>query len=212
MKIALIGAGYVGSQIINEALSRGHQVTVIVRHPEKISPQKNLTAQKGNVFNEEEITPLLKGHDAVISAYSPGPNHSKAHDLQLSGTLAVMSATKKAGIKRFLVVGGAGSLEAAPGVQLVDTPDFPKEWYGGASGLRDALNEIRKEKELDWSFLSPSAVLQPGERTGKYRIGSDQLLTDSKGESRISVPDYAMAMIDELQRPMHVRKRFTVGY
>jgi uncharacterized protein len=212
MKIALIGAGYVGSKILAEALTRGHQVTLLVRNPDKVAAQKNLTVKKADVFKEGELAQLLKGHDAVISAYSPGSAHPQAYELQLKGTLAAMAATKKAGVKRFLAVGGAGSLETAPGVQLVDSPQFPKEWHAGASGLRDALNEIRKEKELEWSFLCPSALLQPGERTGKFRLGGDQLLTDAQGESRISVPDYALAMLDEVENPRHIRRRFTVGY
>jgi len=212
MKIALIGAGYVGGQILKEAVSRRHEVTVITRHPEKVETPPGMTAKKGDVFQGEELAELLKGHNAVVSAYNPGATHPQAKELQFKGTLATVEATKKAGVKRILVVGGAGSLEIAPGKQLVDSADFPKEWKGAASGLRDALNEIRKEKDLDWSFFSPAAFLQPGERTGKFRLGGEQLLTDETGASRISTADYAVALLDELEKPAHIRQRFTAAY
>ena len=212
MTIALIGAGFVGSQILKEALYREYAVTVIVRHPEKVPAQNNLTVKKGDVFDVAGLATLLKGHEAVINAFNPGAGQKKAYGLMYQGTLNIMTAAKMAGVKRILIVGGAGSLEVSPNLQLVDTPDFPKEWFNLASGLRDALKEIKKEVVLDWSFLSPSALLQPGEKTNKYRIGSDQLLVDANGVSRISVEDFANALLDELDRPMHVRKRFTVGY
>src|SRR6185503_4533936 len=116
------------------------------------------------------------------------------------------------GVKRVLWVGGAGGLEIKPGVQSVDLPEFPKEWKQGSLATREALNQLRKESGLDWSYLSPSADLSPGQRTGKFRFGTDQLLKDAKGGSRISVEDYAVAMIDELEKPTHIRQRFTVGY
>jgi uncharacterized protein len=212
MEIALIGAGYVGGEILKEALARGHQVKVIVRHPEKIAPHPGVTAVKGDVFDVDGLARALQGQDAVISAYNPGASSPDAHDLQLKGTLNTMAAAQKAGVRRFLVVGGAGSLEVSPGVQLVDTPHFPPEWKNAASGLRDALTEIRKEKDLDWTFFSPAALLQPGERTGKFRLGGDQLLTDEKGPGRISTADYAVAMLDELENPKHIRRRFTAAY
>ncbi|MGH7739970.1 MAG: NAD(P)-dependent oxidoreductase, partial [bacterium] len=173
MRIALIGAGYVGGAVLKEAVQRGHDVTVIVRHPEKIEAGPLAHPRAGDVFEIENLADLLKGHDAVISAYNPGAAHPQARDLQLKGTLATLSAAQKSGVKRFLVVGGAGSLEIAPGKQLVDSPDFPKDWREGAMGLRDALTEIRKEKDLEWSFFSPAILLVPGERTGRYRLGLD---------------------------------------
>lgn len=212
MKIALIGAGYVGGQILKEALDRGHQVTVILRHPEKLEPHPQVNAVRGDVFDVEGLSRSLEGHDAVISAYNPGASHPNSGKLQFQGTLNTMAAAKKAGVQRFLVVGGAGSLEVAPGVQLVDTPQFPQEWKAAASGLRDVLTEIRKEKELDWTFFSPAVLLQPGERTGKFRLGGDQVLTDEKGPGRISTADYAVAMLDELENPKHIRRRFTAAY
>ncbi len=212
MKIALIGAGYVGGQILREATDRGHQVTVIVRHPEKLDPHPQVNAVKGDVFDVDGLAQHLQGHEVVISAYNPGTARPDAGKLQFKGTLNTMEAAKKAGVKRFLVVGGAGSLEVAPGVQLVDTPHFPVEWKNAASGLRDVLTEIRKEKELDWTFFSPAALLQPGERTGKFRLGGDQLLTGEKGPGRISTADYALAMLDEVENPRHIRRRFTAAY
>jgi len=212
MKIALIGAGYVGGQILKEATDRGHQVTVIVRHPEKLEPHPQVNAVRGDVFDVDGLAQILPGHDAVISAYNPGATHPNAGKLQFQGTLNTMAAAKKAGVKRFLVVGGAGSLEVAPGVQLVDTPHFPAEWKNAASGLRDALAEIRKETELDWTFFSPAALLQPGERTGKFRLGGDQLLMEGQAPGRISTADYAVAMLDEVENPKHIRRRFTAAY
>jgi putative NADH-flavin reductase len=213
MKIALIGAtGFVGSAILKEALDRGHEVTAIVRHPEKVKPHQKLHPQKGDVFNADEVVRLVAGHDAVISAFNPGWTNPNMYDLQVKGTRAIIDGVKKAGVKRLLFVGGAGSLEVKPGVQSVDLPEFPAEYKQGALATREALNLLRKEPSLDWSFLSPSADLFPGQRTGKFRLGTDQLLADTQGKSRISVEDYATAMIDEVEKPKHIRRRFTVGY
>jgi len=148
----------------------------------------------------------------VISAFNPGWGNPDIYNLQIKGTRTIINGVKKAGVKRLLFVGGAGSLEVKPGVQSVDTPEFPKEWKQGALATREALNLLRKETGLEWSFLSPSADLFPGQRTGKFRLGTDQLLRDANGQSRISTQDYAMAMIDEVEHPTHIRQRFTVGY
>ena len=213
MKIALIGAtGFVGSAILKEALDRGHEVTAIVRHPEKIKPQAKLRPQKGDVYNADEVARLVAGHDAVISAFNPGWTNPDIYKQQVKGTEAIIKGVKKAGVKRVLWVGGAGGLEVKPGVQSVDTPEFPKDWKQGSLATREALNLLRKESGLDWSFLAPSADLSPGQRTGKFRLGTDQLLKDANGQSRISVEDYAMAMINEVEKPAHMRQRFTVGY
>jgi putative NADH-flavin reductase len=154
----------------------------------------------------------VASHDVVVSAFNPGWRNPDIYQQQVKGTRGIINGVKKAGVKRLLFVGGAGSLEVKPGVQAVDLPEFPAEYKQGALATREALNLLRKEPGLDWSFLSPSADLSPGQRTGKFRLGMDQLLTDSNGESRISVEDYAMAMIDEVERPTHIRQRFTVGY
>jgi uncharacterized protein len=213
VKIALIGAtGFVGSTILQEALNRGHEVTAIVRHPEKVKPHPKLHPQKGDVYNEDEVADLVSGHDAVISAFNPGWGNPDIYNQQVRGTRAIINGVKSASVKRLLFVGGAGSLEVKPGVQSVDLPEFPAEYKQGALATREALNMLRKETSLEWSFLSPSADLFPGRRTGKFRLGTDQLLKDAKGESRISVEDYAMAMIDEVEKPTHIRQRFTVGY
>jgi len=213
MKIVVIGAtGFVGSAILQEALQRGHEVTAIVRHPEKIKLQAKLHPQKGDVYNPDDVARLVVGHEAVISAFNPGWSNPDIYNQQVKGARSIINGVKQAGVKRLLFVGGAGSLEVRPGVQSVDLLEFPSEYKQGALATREALNMLRNEPTLDWSFLSPSADLFPGQRTGKFRLGTDQLLTDSKGESRVSVEDYAKAMIDEAEKPQHVRQRFTVGY
>jgi uncharacterized protein len=213
MKIALIGAtGFVGSAILKEALDRGYEVTAMMRNPDKLTPHAKLLPKKGNVYNEDEVTRLVTGHDAVISAFNPGWSNPDIYNQQIRGTQAIINGVKKAGIKRLLFVGGAGSLEVKHGVQSVDLPGFPIEYKQGALATRETLSMLRKETGLEWSFLSPSADVFPGQRTGKFRLGADQLLTNAQGESRISVEDYAIAMIDEVEKPKHIRQRFTVGY
>ncbi len=216
MKIALIGAtGYVGSALLTELLSRGHEVTALVRHPEKLTPATGLTAKKTDILELNELTKQLQGHDAVMSAYSGfagGNAETVAYEHHVAGTINIMEATRKAGIKRILMVGGAGSLQVGPGIDLLDTPQFPDEWRTMAKATREALHVARKEQQLDWTFLSPSAYLKPGKRTGKFRLGLDDLLVGENGASEISVQDYAMAMVNELEHAKHSRKRFTVGY
>jgi putative NADH-flavin reductase len=213
MKIALVGAtGFVGSAILKEALYRGHEVTAIVRNPDKLTPQAKLHPKKGDVYNEDEMARLVTGYDAVISAFNPGWSNPDIYSQQVKGTRSIINSVKKAGVKRLLFVGGAGSLEVKPGVQSVDLPGFPTEYKQGALATREALNMLRNETGLEWSFLSPSADVFPGQRTGQFRLGADQLLTNAQGESRISVEDYAMAMIDEVEKPKYIRRRFTVGY
>jgi len=213
MKIALIGAtGFVGSAILKEALYRAHEVTAIVRNSDTLTPHEKLRSMKGDVYNEDEVVRLVAGHDAVISAFNPGWSNPDIYSQQIKGTHSIINGVKKSGVKRLLFVGGAGSLEVTPGVQSVDMPGFPAEYKQGALATREALNMLRKESGLEWSFLSPSADLFPGQRTGRFRLGTDQLLTNAQGESRISVEDYAMAMINEVEKPQHIRRRFTVGY
>ena len=217
MRIVLLGAtGFVGSALLVEALHRGHKVTAIVRHPKKLEKRDGLTATAGDVYDTDSLASLIAGHDALISAFNPGwtPGTVKPemYDEQVRGTSSIIAAARKAGIKRVLWVGGAGGLEVAPGVQSIDAPGFPEWIKPGSRATSDALEQLQKLPELDWSFLAPSAKLEPGQRTGKFRLGGDQLLVDANGESRISVQDYAVAMIDELERPAHIRQRFTVGY
>jgi hypothetical protein len=214
MKVALIGAtGYVGSQLLKEALSRKHEVTAIVRRTERLLKCPGLTAKQGDVNDTEGLAALLAGHDAVIAAYNPDrETPGDVYERMVAGAKSIIAATKMAGVKRLLVVGGAGSLEIAPGQQVIDQPDFPPEWKAGAGGTRQFLYLLKEESELDWTFLSPAAMLEPGERTGVFRLGGDQLLFDAEGQCRISVEDYAVAMIDELEDPKHTRKRFCAAY
>lgn len=207
MKLALIGAtGYVGSKILTEALERGHETTAIVRNIDKLPRHSKLISKQADVANTSELAALFAGLDAIISSYNPGlPNG-------IAGARSIIAAVKHAGAKRLLVVGGAGSLEVAPGHRLVDSPDFPKEWKEGALATAELLNILRREEVLDWTFVSPAAMLAPGTRTGTYRTGKDQLLAGATGESKISLEDYAVAMLDEVEKPAHPRERFTVAY
>ncbi len=212
MNIALIGAsGFIGTALRHEALARQHQVTAIVSTPGKLSPQPGLTIAQIDVKQTAVLAAQLKGVDAVLSAFS-GHAQADTQDYYLAGLRSILSAVQQAGVPRLLLVGGAGSLEVAPGVQLLDTPQFPDMYKPTAEGARQALTLLRAEAHLNWTMLSPSAVIAPGERTGKFRLGTDQLLTNAAGESRISVEDYAVAMLDELERPAHSRQRFTAGY
>lgn len=202
MKVAVIGAsGRGGSRITAELARRGHQVTAIARNPEKVEAKPNVTARKGDLY-DAGISALLKGHDAVVSA---------VHFLQ-SDPEKLIEAVRASGVKRYFVMGGAGSLEVAPGVKLIDTPEFPAIYKDEAAKGGVFLDRLRREKELDWTFLSPPALIDFGERTGQFRLGKDQLLVDGKGDSKISFEDYAVATVDELEKPKHSRQRFTVGY
>jgi putative NADH-flavin reductase len=213
MRVVIIGAsGMVGSAIRDEALARGHKVTAVVRNPEKIALQNpSLTVVKGDVL-KDSVDKLVRGQDAVISAYNPGWTNPNIADETIKAYRAIIDGVKKAGVKRLLVVGGAGSLEASPGVQLIDTMKVPDLIRGAILALREVLYALRKEKGLDWTFLSPAASFVPGTRTGKFRLGKDQVVKDDKGESKISVQDYAVAMIDELEKPQHSGQRFTLAY
>jgi putative NADH-flavin reductase len=203
MKIALVGAtGNVGTRLISELTRRGHHVTAIARHPEKLQGQASVSPVSGDVQNENALAAVLAGHDAVI------------HSVKFLSTNAskIIAATKAAKVPRLLVVGGAGSLEVSPGLTLVNTPDFPAEYKPETLAGVEFLNVLRGEKELDWTFLSPSYFFAPGERTGKFRLGKDELLVAADGQSRISTEDFAIALVDELEQPKHSRQRFTVGY
>lgn len=213
MKIALIGAtGFVGGALLKEALARGHQVTALVRDVAKLPAHPQLTPQAIDVFDTAALASALRGHDVVLSAFNPGWGSADIRAKMADGGAAIINATRAAAVQRLLVVGGAGSLEVAPGLQALDTPDFPAEWKEGAEGTRDFLIRLRETHDLDWTFLSPAFDLFPGERTGNYRIGADQAIFDAAGKSRISVADYALAMIDELVVPRHRKQRFCVAY
>ena len=217
MKTALIGAsGFVGQHLLQELLNRGHQVTAIVRHPEKITlTHPNLTVQKGDILNEDEVTTLVRGHDAVISAYNPGWTNPDIYEEFLKGAQSIQNGTKKAGVKRYIIIGGAGSLYVAPGVQLIDTPKFPAEYKPGAGAARDYLAILQKETELDWTFVSPAIEMHPGTsgtRKGAYRTGLDNPVFDEHHRSIISAEDLAVAIVDELENGRFIKKRFTVAY
>lgn len=215
MKVALIGAsGFVGSALLNEALERGHQVTALVRNPSKIiTKNPNLTVKELDVMVSEDVTKAVKGYDAVISAYNPGWKNPNIAEDTLNGYKSIIEGVKKAGVKRFQMVGGAGSLFVEPGKTIIDMGYIPKSILSGVKALAQVLTDyLRPEKELDWVFFSPAATIEPSKRTGKYRLGKDNLISGDDGESRISVEDYAKAMIDELEKPQHHRERFTIGY
>jgi putative NADH-flavin reductase len=202
MHVAMIGAsGNAGSRIVKELCDRGHKVTGITRHPEKIAKLPGVTAVKGDMFDHNGLTAVLKGHDAVISSILFTQSDPKL----------LIAAVRASGVKRYVVVGGAGSLEVAPGVRLIDTPEFPDAYKPEAGGGAAFLDLLRTVKDLDWTFLSPSLMFIPGERTGKFRLGTNELLSTDKG-SIISYEDYAIALVDELERPKNIRQRFTVGY
>lgn len=202
MKVALIGAsGQAGSRILKELSDRGHTVTAIARNPEKIAALPGVTATKGDVFDTDGLAALIKGHDAVISSV-----HFLASDAD-----KLIAAVRASGVKRYLVVGGAGSLEVAPGKRLVDTPEFPAIYKAEAQKGADFLDTLKAIDDLDWTFLSPSALFTAGERTGQFRLGKDSLLASETGSS-ISFEDYAIVMANEIETPRHIRQRFTVGY
>lgn len=212
MKIALIGAsGFVGGALLKEATQRGHSVTAIVRNPEKVAVAAGVTAVKGDVNDVKQLASLLAGHDVVISAFNGGWGDPDIYNKHLAGSRAIATAAKQAGV-RLIVVGGAGSLLAPDGSQIVDSPDFPAAYRDGARAARDALAELRNDSGLEWSFVSPAAHIAPGERTGKFRLGADQPVLDAKGESHVSVEDLAYAILDEAEKPQHTGKRFTLGY
>ena len=201
-RIALIGAsGNVGSRLLKELVSRGHQVTAIGRDPGKVPAGPKVTAVKGDIKDAAALAELLKGHDAVISSVR----------FLDSDPSILIDAVRRAGVKRYLVVGGAASLYAAPGRRLLDQPDFPAQYKGEASRGAAFLEALQGVSDLDWTFLSPSALFVPGDRTGKFRMGRDELLVGERG-STISYEDYAIALVDEIEAPKHVRARFTVGY
>jgi putative NADH-flavin reductase len=214
MKVAIIGAtGFVGPKVVQEALNRGYQVTAFSRQPEKLDIEdENLVKQSVDIYDTEILATLLVGHDAVISTFNAGWTNPNLYNDFLKGCHSIQTATKQAGIKRYITVGGAGSLEIKPGVQLVDTPDFPAAYKPGATAARDYLNELRMEDELDWTFLSPAINLHPGQRTGVFRLGTEKPVFNEAGKNDISVEDLAVALIDELEKNEFIKQRFTLGY
>ncbi len=216
--VVLIGAsGYVGTAILNELLNRGHKVTAVVRDPAKIKVSNpDLKVVKADVEDSKTITELCKGKDAVISAYNPGWTNPEIYEDTLRVYKELLDDIKKSGVKRFLIVGGAGTLFVKPGVRLADSGLVPEELLPGVKSLgKFYLETLTNEKDIDWVFFSPAANLgnrKAGKRTGKFRLGKDDMIVDKDGESFISVEDYAMAMVDELEQQNHHKERFTIGY
>ncbi|MBQ7422747.1 MAG: NAD(P)-dependent oxidoreductase [Prevotella sp.] len=214
-KVLLIGAtGFVGSAILNELVNRGHQVTAVVRNPEKLIARKNVEIVAADVADTEAIAKLATGKDAVISAYNPGWTNPEIARLIAENYPKILSAAKQSGVKRLLIVGGAGTLFCAPGLRVVDSGAIPEEIMGGVRPLGDFyLNTLTAEKDIDWTFFSPAGAFDTdGKRTGKFRLGKDDLIVDADGQSHISVEDYAVAMVDELENEAHHYERFTIGY
>jgi putative NADH-flavin reductase len=203
MKVALIGAtGRIGSKITMELLERGHAVTAIVRNPERAPSRPNLKAVKGDVTEPNSVAALVRGHDAVISSAPFNPGISPQ----------VLEAVRKSGVKRYIAVGGAGSLTGADGKLVMDNPQIPAEWMPSIKEGAALLKLLRADQQLDWTFFSPAVQIGPGERTGKFRLGGDEVVAAADGKSSISYDDYASALVDELEKPKHVRRRFTIGY
>lgn len=215
MDIALVGAtGYVGSAILEEALGRGHDVAAIARRPEKLPAHPRLHPAGCDIADAEALARAFAGRQAVIHAFAPPKDLSVVRrvEAQRQGTRAILEAMKRAGVGRILAVGGAGTLEVAPGLRNMDRPEFPREWEGGAKSTAVIKEILKAEPDIEWTFLSPAHLLVPGERTGTFRLGLDALLVGADGQSRITLADYAVAMIDELENPKHSGRRFTVGY
>lgn len=213
MKIALIGGtGFVGTALLAELLQRGHHVTALARDTSKYAPAERLNVVEADALDAAQVAAAVAGHDAVASAYNPGWSVPNIGEVFLAGTEAILDGVRRSGVKRVITVGGAGSLFVAPGVQLVDTPHFPAEWKEGALAAREALNRLQRETSLEWTFLSPAAMLEPGPRRAKFRLGGDELLMDGDKPAHISVADLAVAIVDELETPRHVRRRFTAAY
>ncbi|MFL5528057.1 MAG: NAD(P)-dependent oxidoreductase [Gemmatimonadaceae bacterium] len=216
MKLVVFGAtGNVGQRVVAEALRRGHAVTGVVRDPSAVqSPDKRVRLVKGDATNADDIARVARGADAVVSAISPRPNARGLPAPSLAAnSRALIKGLRSAGVKRVLYVGGASSLEVAPGKALADLPDFPAIYRDEAREGREALAIWRSDANgLDWTYLSPAAEIAPGNRTGKYRTTDDKLLVDDKGKSFITFEDYAVAVLDELEHAQHLGKRFGVAY
>ena len=202
------GSGRIGTRILNELLSRGHQVKAVVRDVSKVNAASNLTIMQGDLSAANVIADAARGSDVLLSSYGPKPeNPLEIVDV----TKRLIDSIKQSGVRRLVTVGGAASLEVAPGRQLFDEPTFPEAWKAIAGAHRDAL-KVLKTCDINWTCLSPATMIMPGERTGKYRTGTSNLVVQDNGKSEISMEDYAIAMVDELEAPKHERVRFSVGY
>ena len=203
MKIALLGAsGSTGSRLLKEALTRGHQVTALSRHAEALAPQDHMTARNVDIKDAAALAEALRGHDVVVSSV-------RFRDFDI---VVLLSAIKAARVDRLVMVGGAGTLRVASGAELASTPAFPEAFKPEATAGKQVLDTLRSDRELNWTFLSPSALFAPGERTGAYRLGKDDLLVGPDGKSRISQEDFSIALLDEVERGAHPKQRVAVGY
>lgn len=212
MNIGVIGAtGRIGQRIVAEAVNRGHHVTAFTSSAAKIPADKGNVAWKiADVMDVASVASAMEGQDVLISSYGP-PMGTDPKPLAKAAETLLKAAEKHPPV-RLLVVGGAGSLEVAPGKTVIDAGMIPAEWIAIPIAHKEALDVYRKNSTANWSYLSPAAMIQPGERTGKFRLGGDQLIVGENGKSEISMEDYAIAMLDEAEKPKHLRKRFTVGY
>ena len=211
MRLLLYGAtGTLGQRILAEALDRGHEVTTAARNPDRVQELPGVTLRQGDVLDTDSVTSLSRGQEVLLSAVGPG--HGGDPCFLLEAARSLLAAAERSGV-RLVVIGGAGSLEVEPGLQLVDTSDFAATWMGLARAHRDALDLYRSAPPgVDWSYVSPAATVEPGERTGRYRTGGDRPVVDEQGQSRISAEDLAAAILDEVEQPRHRRQRFTVAY
>lgn len=209
MNVVVYGAtGNTGSEIVKELLARGHKVTGVARNVDSLKGQPGVIAKTDDLSNVDAIAAIIKGADVVVSAYQPPADNT---DALVDVTKRQIEAVKKAGVPRLLVVGGAGLLEVAPGVTLIKSGYLPAEYMPIAMSHEKALGVLRAS-DINWTYLSPAAYFVPGERTGKFRLGTKELITDAKGDSRISFADYAIALVDEIEKPAHERSLFSVGY
>jgi len=209
MKVALYGStGKAGSRILKELVSRGHRVTAIARNPAKLEGVAGVTTRKDDLSDVNRTAEAIRGVDAVISAYAPPQDNT---DEIVEVTQRQVEAVRRAGNPRLLVVGGAGGLKVAPGVTLLDSGYLPDAYKPIATSHVRALN-VLKTSDIDWTYLAPAAYFEPGERTGKFRLGTDELIANEKQESRVSMEDYAIALVNELEKPEHRKQRFSIGY
>ena len=215
-KVAVIGAtGFVGTQVVKELANRGYFVNALARNTSKIEESENIKAVTVDVYNTSELSEILKGNDAVISAFNPGWTNPNIFEDFLKGAESIEKAVEESGVKRFITVGGAGSLYIAENLQLIDTPEFPAEIKPGAEAARQYLEIIKKNENLDWTFFSPAIEMHQGTagvRKGTYRTALENPVFDESGRSILSVEDVAVALVDELENNQFVRQRFTAAY
>ena len=210
MNVVVYGAtGNSGSEIVKELVARGHKVTGVARNVDKLKGQPGVTSKTDDLSNVDAIAAVIKGADVVVSAYQPPADNT---DALIDVTKREIEAVKKAGVPRLLVVGGAGQLEVAPGVTLIKSGYLPAEYIPIATSHEKAAEVLKTSSGINWTYIAPAGYFVPGERTGKYRTGTNNLVSDEKGESKISFADYAIALVDEIEKPKHERALFSVGY